>query len=39
MAAATHPKRASLPLPGGSESAGVVVTPMRTGEVLTPPHF
>jgi N-acyl homoserine lactone hydrolase len=39
MAAATHPKRASLPLPGGSEGAGVVVTPMRTGEILAPPHF
>jgi glyoxylase-like metal-dependent hydrolase (beta-lactamase superfamily II) len=39
MAAATHPKRASLPLPGGGEGAGVVVTPMRTGEVLAPPHF
>jgi N-acyl homoserine lactone hydrolase len=39
MAAATHHKRASLPLPGGSEGAGVVVTPMRTGEILAPPHF
>ena len=39
MAVATHPKRASLPLPGGSEGAGVVVTPMRTGEILAPPHF
>jgi N-acyl homoserine lactone hydrolase len=39
MAAATHPKRASLPLPGGSEGAGVAVTPMRTGEILAPPHF
>jgi N-acyl homoserine lactone hydrolase len=39
MAAATHPKRASLPLPGGSDGAGVVVTPMRTGEMLVPPHF
>jgi N-acyl homoserine lactone hydrolase len=39
MAAATHPKRASLALPGGSEGAGVVVTPMRTGEILAPPHF
>ena len=39
MAAATHPKRASLPLPGGSEGAGVVVTAMRTGEILAPPHF
>jgi len=39
MAAATHPKRASLPLPGGSDGAGVVVTPMRTGEMLAPPHF
>jgi N-acyl homoserine lactone hydrolase len=39
MAPATHPRRASLPLPGGSEGAGVVVTPMRTGEVLAPPRF
>jgi N-acyl homoserine lactone hydrolase len=39
MAVATHPKRASLPLPGGSEGAGVVVTPMRTGEMLAPPRF
>jgi N-acyl homoserine lactone hydrolase len=39
MAAATHPKRASLPLPGGSEDAGVVVTPMRTGEIGAMPHF
>jgi N-acyl homoserine lactone hydrolase len=39
MAAATHPKRASLPLPGGSEGAGVAVTPMSTGEVLAPPRF
>jgi N-acyl homoserine lactone hydrolase len=39
MAAATHPKRATLPLPGGSDGAGVVVTPMRTGEMLAPPHF
>ena len=39
MAVATHPKRASLPLPGGSEGAGVVVTAMRTGEILAPPHF
>jgi N-acyl homoserine lactone hydrolase len=39
MAVATHPKRASLPLPGGSEGAGVAVTPMRTGEILAPPHF
>lgn len=37
--AATHPKRATLPLPGGSEGAGVVVTPMRTAEMLTMPHF
>ena len=39
MAAATHPKRASLPLPGGREGAGVVVTPMRTGEILAMPRF
>jgi N-acyl homoserine lactone hydrolase len=39
MAAATHPKRASLPLPGGSDGAGVLVTPMRTGEILAPPRF
>jgi N-acyl homoserine lactone hydrolase len=39
MAAATHPKRASLPLPGGSDGAGVVVTPMRTGEMRAPPRF
>jgi glyoxylase-like metal-dependent hydrolase (beta-lactamase superfamily II) len=39
MATAVHPKRASLPLPGGSERAGVVVTPMRTAEMLTQPRF
>jgi N-acyl homoserine lactone hydrolase len=39
MAAATHPKRASLPLSGGSEGAGVAVTPMRTGEMLAMPRF
>jgi N-acyl homoserine lactone hydrolase len=39
MAVATQPKRATLPLPGGSEGAGVVVTPMRTGEMLAMPHF
>jgi N-acyl homoserine lactone hydrolase len=39
MATAVHPKRASLPLPGGSEGAGVVVTPFRTAEMLTPPRF
>jgi N-acyl homoserine lactone hydrolase len=39
MAAATHPKRASLPLPGGSEGAGVAVTPMLTGEMRAMPHF
>ena len=36
MAPAVHPKRASLPLPGGSDGAGVTVTPMRTAEMLTP---
>ena len=39
MATAIHPKRASLPLPGGSEGAGVTVTPMRTAEMLTQPRF
>ena len=39
MAPAIHPKRASLPLPGGSEGAGVTVTPMRTAEMLTQPRF
>jgi glyoxylase-like metal-dependent hydrolase (beta-lactamase superfamily II) len=39
MAVRTHPKRATLPLPGGSEGAGVTVTPMRTAEVLSPPRF
>jgi N-acyl homoserine lactone hydrolase len=39
MATATHPKRASLPLPGGRDGAGVVVTPMRTGEMLAMPRF
>ena len=39
MAPAVHPKRASLPLPGGSDGAGVSVTPMRTAEMLTQPRF
>jgi N-acyl homoserine lactone hydrolase len=39
MALRTHPKRATLPLPGGSEGAGVVVTPMCTGEMQAMPHF
>jgi N-acyl homoserine lactone hydrolase len=39
MATAVRPKRASLPLPGGSEGAGVTVTPMRTAEMLTQPRF
>ena len=39
MAPAVHPKRASLPLPGGSDGAGVTVTPMRTAEMLTQPRF
>jgi N-acyl homoserine lactone hydrolase len=39
MATAVHPKRASLPLPGGSEGAGVIVTPMCTAEMLTQPRF
>ena len=39
MATAVHPKRASLPLPGGSDGAGVVVTPFRTAEMLTQPRF
>jgi N-acyl homoserine lactone hydrolase len=39
MALATHPRRASLPLPGGEEGAGVVVTPMRTAEMLAMPRF
>jgi N-acyl homoserine lactone hydrolase len=39
VALRTHPKRATLPLPGGSDGAGVVVTPMRTGEMQAMPHF
>jgi N-acyl homoserine lactone hydrolase len=39
MALATHPKRAALPLAGGSEGAGVVVTPLLTGEMLAMPRF
>jgi glyoxylase-like metal-dependent hydrolase (beta-lactamase superfamily II) len=39
MAVRTHPKRATLPLPGGREGAGVTVTPMRTAEILSPPRF
>jgi glyoxylase-like metal-dependent hydrolase (beta-lactamase superfamily II) len=39
MALATHPKRASLPLPGGSDGAGVAVTPMLTAEIQVPPRF
>src|SRR5919204_1156556 len=39
MAVRTHPKRATLPLPGGREGAGVTVTPMRTADVLSPPRF
>jgi N-acyl homoserine lactone hydrolase len=32
-------KRAHLPLPGGSEGAGVRVHPMRTARMLAMPHF
>ncbi len=39
MALATHPKRVSLPLPGGRDDAGVAVTPMLTAEIQTPPRF
>ena len=39
MAVRTHPKRATLPLPGGREGAGVTVTPMRTADILSPPRF
>jgi N-acyl homoserine lactone hydrolase len=39
MAVAASPRRASLPLPGGRDGAGVVVTPMCTAEVLAQPHF
>ena len=39
MATAAHPKRASLPLPGGSDGAGVAVHPLRTAEMLTQPRF
>jgi N-acyl homoserine lactone hydrolase len=39
MAVRTHPKRASPPLPGGSDGAGVVVTPMRAGEMQAMPRF
>jgi N-acyl homoserine lactone hydrolase len=39
MAPATHPKRAALPLAGGSEGAGVAVTPLLTGERLVMPRF
>src|ERR671937_1243098 len=39
MAVRTHPKRATLPLPGGREGAGVTVTPFCTAEILSPPRF
>jgi N-acyl homoserine lactone hydrolase len=39
MAVSTVPKRAALPLAGGSEGAGVTVTPMRTGSTAVPPSF
>ena len=39
MAVAVTPRRASLPLPGGADGAGVVVTPMRTAEMLAMPRF
>jgi N-acyl homoserine lactone hydrolase len=39
MAVSTVPKRAALPLAGGSEGAGVAVTPMRTGSSLVPPGY
>jgi N-acyl homoserine lactone hydrolase len=39
MAVAARPRRASLPLQGGSEGAGVAVTPLRTAEMLVSPRF
>jgi N-acyl homoserine lactone hydrolase len=39
MAVSTVPKRAAVPLSGGSDGAGVIVTPMRTGSMLAPPAF
>jgi N-acyl homoserine lactone hydrolase len=39
MAVAVTPRRASLPLPGGADGAGVVVTPLRTAEMLAMPRF
>jgi N-acyl homoserine lactone hydrolase len=39
MAVSTVPKRAALPLAGGSEGAGVTVTPMRAGLMSVPPSF
>jgi len=39
MAVDVTPRRASLPLRGGSDGAGVVVTPMLTAEMRAMPHF
>jgi N-acyl homoserine lactone hydrolase len=39
MAVAITPRRASLPLPGGGDDAGVVVTPMCTAEQRVGPRF
>jgi N-acyl homoserine lactone hydrolase len=39
MAVAASPRRASLPLPGGRDGAGVVVTAMCTAQQLAMPHF
>ena len=38
MAVKTKPTRATLPLPGGSAGATVVVRPLRCGEVCLPPR-
>ncbi|MEA2360271.1 MAG: N-acyl homoserine lactone hydrolase [Solirubrobacteraceae bacterium] len=39
MAVAASSRRTSLPLGGGSDGAGVAVTPLRTAEMLAMPHF
>jgi N-acyl homoserine lactone hydrolase len=37
MAVSTVPKRAAVPLSGGSNGAGVTVMPLQTGSMLAPP--
>lgn len=39
MAVSTVPKRAAIPLAGGTEGAGVTVTPMQAGALVVPPSF